>query len=174
MRNRLDEELRIVEHRRSWLGIERELIEVIRQACAVPDLSMEALDDYRWRVLGHGDYQASNILWNNDSGIIPVDWVDFGVCDARYEWAHFLNSFDGKHGAFAVDGLFHLAHEVLCPTLDPDAFRHALRIGEIMDRVIRAGSKARTAEKGADNTARVEKLCSHIHRLAMILRPLTQ
>lgn len=168
MRNRLREELRFVEDRRSLLGIDGEPVEVIRQACALPELSLEALRAEP-PVLGHGDYQARNILWHCERGIVPIDWLDSGVCDPRYEWAHFLNSFDGRFGSRAVERLVGLANEVLCPNVNRQAFARALRVGEIMDRIIRAGSKARTAEDGADNTDRAAKLRAHIQRLAAIL-----
>jgi Phosphotransferase enzyme family len=131
--------------------------------------ALELLSSLHATTFGHGDYQARNILWHYELGIVPIDWLDSGVCDPRYEWAHFLNSFDGRFGCQAVEGLLGLANEVLCPNVDRKAFARALRVGEIMDRIIRAGSRARTAEDGGDNTDRAAKLRVHTQRLAAIL-----
>lgn len=84
-------------------------------------------------VLGHGDYQAQNIKVNNGE-IIPLDWTDFGLCYRGYDIAHYLTSLNSDLRQTAVENYVSICQCDLATSLSQ---------GEIVDRIIRAGSDAR-------------------------------
>ena len=75
--NRLERELESV---RKWPGIGTDRVDVIRDAIGQPELSRVRLQEVS-PVLGHGDYQACNVLCTPEGVIAPIDWIDSGLCD---------------------------------------------------------------------------------------------
>lgn len=95
-------------------------------------------------VLGHGDFQACNILiWDNK--VIPIDWTDFGLCDRAYEAHHYVYSLKKDFR----DEIY----EYYLNKTNWD--RKKLDIGIGIDAVIRAGNRARHIL--ADNAGNIEK-----------------
>lgn len=132
LRRRLAQEL---EHARRAFAAGRFAAELD----VVSELVRAALDRWSFEedaVLGHGDFQRSN-LFVRSGKIVPIDWVDFGLCDRAYDLAHLLRSLPEERRARA------LARYVRATGVDPEALR--LR-GQIVDSIVRAGAEARQAQ----------------------------
>lgn len=116
-------------------------------------------------VLGHGDFQKKNILIAEDGSVVPVDWRDFGICNRWYELAHFLRS---------VDPVTHeKALEIYSDRVGIDISEEddSLRIGKIIDAIIRAGSKARTFDPAPERAASSRsRFIEHAERAAELVR----
>jgi thiamine kinase-like enzyme len=112
-------------------------------------------------VLGHGDFHAKNLLYFENT-IIPVDWVDFGVCDRSYEVHHFVNSISK-----------HLRDEIyLYYTAKTKTPKDALNRGIGIDAIIQAGNRARLVifgEKNASDEEIQAQFVSQIKRGSAIL-----
>ena len=86
LKNRLSQELEFstkafdqIECMKKYLGLMEQII----------NICLKTMNTHP--VLGHGDFQAKNILLV-ENNILPIDWVDFGVCERSYEIHHFINS----------------------------------------------------------------------------------
>jgi thiamine kinase-like enzyme len=84
-------------------------------------------------VLGHGDFQAANLKLINGR-IVPLDWTDFGLCNRAYEVMHYVSSLNQnvRKGALEV-----YKQET------GNEITEIERRGNVLDAIIRAGSKAR-------------------------------
>jgi aminoglycoside phosphotransferase (APT) family kinase protein len=90
-------------------------------------------------VLGHGDFRAGN-LFVRGGAIVPIDWVDLGLCDRAYEVMHFFRTIPAAHRAPA------LRRYTASTGTEIEAIRTR---GSIVSDIIRAGSSARMLELGA-------------------------
>jgi hypothetical protein len=166
LRNRLEQELEFI---KEWPGISADKVDVIHNSINRPELSRTKLQEVP-PVLGHGDYRGGNLVCTSAGEIIPVDWVDFGLCDPRYEWAHFLNSLDDVlESGSGADSFRELARQVLCPGADEVVFENNLLLGEIINRVIIAGSKARDVLAYGETKKRAAVFNAQVKRLESIL-----
>jgi thiamine kinase-like enzyme len=107
-------------------------------------------------VLGHGDFQASNLLVSEER-VWPLDWADFGLCSRAYEVMHFVHSLSlSSVREEAIE-------EYECRSgIERSSFESH---GDAIDAVIRAGSKARHALlPGTDNQHLAMAFMEHVHR----------
>ncbi len=88
-------------------------------------------------VIGHGDFQAANLICS-EGAVIAVDWTDFGLCERAYDLFHFIDSLD--------ESVREAALERYCETHPVSSEKELQRRGRIIDRIIRAGSVARVAD----------------------------
>lgn len=166
LRNRLEHDFEFV---KQWPGIGADKVNVIGDSILHPELSLTKLQKVR-PVFGHGDFRGGNLICTPSGEVVPVDWCDSGLCDPRYEWAHFLNSLDCLSGSeTGIERFGKLARKLVCPDVDRQDFERDLRIGEIIDRVILAGSKARAASTYGENMERVATLNKQVKRLKEII-----
>jgi hypothetical protein len=136
---RLDWEVRSICQSPSSFWNRDRAIQLSSRVRALPQLRMEQLVAAP-QVPGHGDFHGPNLrLEAIGSGIrvVPVDWVDFGACDARYELAHFL---DSAPSGFQLE---QLAAGIYGCALDPNSFREFLVVGRAMNGLISLGNLAR-------------------------------
>jgi len=166
LRNRLEQELEFIQ---KWPGISADNVDIIRNSINRPELSCTKLQEVS-PVLGHGDYRAGNLVCTSAGEIVPVDWVDFGLCDPRYEWAHFLNSLDDVlESGPGIERFREMARRVLCTDVDEVVFESSLQLGEIINRVIIAGCKARDVLTYGETEKRVAVFSAQVQRLESFL-----
>jgi hypothetical protein len=143
--NRLEQEARFGREAFGSGGLAERLEAVVKTA-------VRRLPQWKQEVLGHGDFQASNLfVSDNDSIVLPIDWTDFGVCCRAYEVAHFLYSIAAENRPPALDT--YIKDGGFSGSRD-----HLVMAGEVLDAIIRAGSAARgvNADTPAERQVRAQ------------------
>ena len=90
-------------------------------------------------MLGHGDFRAGN-LFVRGGAIVPIDWIDLGLCDRAYEVMNFVGTLPAAHRAPI------LTRYTAATGIAIEVIRTR---GSVVSDIVRAGSWARMVELGA-------------------------
>jgi hypothetical protein len=141
LRHRLEQEQHYIRYLTADVGWCQPALDAVTRALSLGALSAIDLAAVP-PVVGHGDFHKSNVLVAANRQIVPIDWVDFGLCDPRYEVAHFLDSLD-----FNDIEMVRITYNPRWPsgrTTDDD-----LKLGGIINAIIELGSIARQGVENA-------------------------
>jgi aminoglycoside phosphotransferase (APT) family kinase protein len=97
-------------------------------------------------VLGHGDFASDNLIIQKNE-VIPIDWIDFGLCDRAYEVMNFVQSIGEDYRENALSRY---------TAATGTSAREIHTRGSVVRNIINAGSHARMVNlraRGSEDSA---------------------